>query len=146
MQALLPDRYRRRIVAAFFSFLFVFGLRLVPDYGLTYDEVMQRVTGEVSLLYVFQKLPARLQQRLLPPRAAALIATKGAGGQLSTYHDRDHGVAFELPAAAGEQLLRLHDSRHRFLLRHYLNFVVCFVGLLAFYRLAAQRHASSLGY
>ena len=142
MQLLLPDRYRRGIVTAFFGFLFVFGLRLVPDYGLTFDEEIQRVTGEISLLYVFQTLPLALQQRLLPPETTALIAAKGPAGQLSTYHDRDYGVVFELPATAGEQLLRLHDSRHRFLLRHYLNFIVCFAGLLAFYSLAARRYAS----
>lgn len=142
MQASLPTRYRQTILLAFFSLLFAGGLRLVPDYGLTYDEVMQRVTGEVSLLYVFQKLPPSLQRRWLPPQAAALIAAKGAAGQLGHYHDREYGVAFELPAAASEQLLRLHDSRERFLLRHYLTFMVCFAGLFAFYRLAAQRYAS----
>jgi hypothetical protein len=142
MQLLFSDGYKRRTLAVFFGLLFIVGLRLVPDYGLTYDEEMQRVTGEVSLLYVFQQLPTRLQQALVPPQTAALIAAKGADGQLSTYHDRDYGVAFELPAATIEQLLRLHDSRQRFLLRHYLNFIICFAGLLAFYRLAARRYAS----
>ena len=142
MQFLFPSRYRRSILLAFFGLLFAVGLRLVPDYGLTYDEEIQRVTGEVSLLYVFQQLPARWQQTLLPPQTAALVAAKGAAVQLSTYHDRDYGVAFELPAVAVEQLLRLHDARARFLLRHYLNFGVCFAGLLAFYWLAARRYAS----
>lgn len=142
MHFLLPSRYQRSVLTAFFGLLFAIGLRLVPDYGLTYDEEIQRVTGEVSLLYVFQQLPARWQQALLPPQTAALVAAKGAAVQLSTYHDRDYGVAFELPAVALEQLLRLPDARQRFLLRHYLNFVVCFAGLLAFYWLAARRYAS----
>jgi hypothetical protein len=106
------------------------------------DEEIQRVTGEVSLLYVFQQLPAPVQQRLLPAQAAALIARQPATNQLHSYRDRDYGVAFEMPAAAIEQLLRVHEVRDIFLLRHLLNFLVCWVGFMAFYTLAARRFGS----
>jgi hypothetical protein len=39
-------------------------------------------------------------------------------------------------------VLHLHDSRQKFLLRHYLNFLVCLVGIAVFYHLAARRFAS----
>lgn len=139
---LLPERYRRSLVLLFFAGILALGLGVVRDYSMPGDEEIQRMTGEVSLLYVFQKLPLGLQQRLLPPHAAALIAQKGATTQLHKWRDRDYGVAFELPASALERGLRLHTPRHYFLLRHVLNFLVCWGGFLAFYRLATRRFAS----
>jgi len=142
MLFLLSDRYKRPIVAIFFGLLFLGGLRLVPDYGMGYDEEQQRIIGEVSLLYVFKQLPPALQQRLLSPQQAALLAAQGPSHELRTFRDRDHGVAFELPAAAIEQLLRPADWRTIFLLRHYLNFLVCFAGIVVFYQVATQLFAS----
>ena len=141
-QRLLPDRYRHLSLLLFFVGVLALGLGVLRDFSLPGDEEIQRITGEVSLLYVFQKLPAPVQQRLLPARAAALIAQWQASTQLHSYRDRDYGVAFEMPAAALEQLLRVHEVRHIFLLRHLLNFLVCWVGFVAFYTLAARRFGS----
>jgi hypothetical protein len=142
IERFLPDRYRRLLITFFFGSLFVLGLCVLRDYSLPRDEEIQRVTGSVSLLYVFQKLPAQVQQKLLSPQAAALIREKGAGHQLHTYPDRDYGVAFELPATALEQALHLTSLREVFLLRHLLNFLVCLAGIGAFYTLAARRFGS----
>jgi hypothetical protein len=142
VQALLPDRHRRAIVSLFFGCLLAIGLGLFRDYSLPGDEEIQRVTGEVSLFYIFQKLPSRVQQKLVSPKAAALIAQKGQSTQLRTYRDRDYGVAFELPAAAIEQASRIDGTREKFLLRHALNFLVCLAGVGAFYTLAARRFRS----
>lgn len=138
----LPDRYRRLITTFFFGSLLGLGLSVLRDYSLPRDEEIQRVTGAVSLLYIFQKLPAQVQQKLLSPQAAALIAKKGPSNQLHTYPDRDYGVAFELPATAIEQALHLVSLREVFILRHFLNFLVCLAGIGAFYTLAARRFGS----
>ncbi|RZK46624.1 MAG: hypothetical protein EOO59_19015, partial [Hymenobacter sp.] len=87
-------------------------------------------------------LPPAVQQRLLSPPAAALIAQKGHDLPLRTYRDRDYGVAFELPAAALEQVLHPPSVRAKFLLRHTLNFLACLAGVGAFYTLAARRFGS----
>ncbi|NML67431.1 hypothetical protein HHL22_19690 [Hymenobacter sp. RP-2-7] len=141
-QRLLPDRYRCLSITVFFAVVLALGFGVLRDFSMPGDEEIQRVTGEVSLLYIFQKLPTGLQQRLLPPHAASLIAQKGKSVQLRHWRDRDYGVAFELPAAALEQLLRLRELRAIFLMRHVLNFLVCFAGFVAFYTLAARRFAS----
>ncbi|MGI4834116.1 MAG: hypothetical protein ACRYFK_11705 [Janthinobacterium lividum] len=141
-QTLLPERYRRVSLLLFFASLLALGLGVLRDFSMPGDEEIQRMTGEVSLLYVFQKLPPGLQQRLLPPHAAALLAQKGTSVQLRNWRDRDYGVAFELPAEALEHLLRLRDLRSIFLLRHLLNFLVCYGGFLAFYTLVARRFSS----
>jgi len=139
---LLPEHYRRVLTGTFFGILFALGLILVPDYGVSFDEGVQRVSGQISLLYVFQQLPISLQQRLLSPTAADLIKQKGGARQLKDYRDRDYGVVFELPVSAAEQVLRLRDERTIYLFRHYCNWAICFVGFAAFYHLAARRFAS----
>ena len=138
----LPERARRGLVGAFFGGLLLLGLWLVRDYGVSYDEDYQRTTGQVSLLYVFQQLPVAVQQRLVPAPLAARIARNGGYWQLHQYRDRDYGVAFELPLAAAEQLLRLRDERAVYLFRHACTFLLGWAGLLAFYRLAARRFGS----
>ena len=141
-QLLLPARHRRAITGLFFGGLLALGIGLFRDYGFSSDEEIQRLTGEVSLLHVFRQLPGAVQQRLLSPPAAALIAQKGAASQLRTYRDRDYGVAFELPAAALEQLVHPADTRAKFLLRHALIFLLSLAGIWAFYTLAARRFSS----
>jgi hypothetical protein len=139
---LLPNSHKQGIVLLFFGSLLFIGLVLVRDYGISFDEGVQRVSGQISLFYVFQKLPTSLQQHLLSPQAAALIASKGGSRQLHDYKDRDYGVVFELPASAAEQVLRLRDERQIYLFRHTCNFLVCFAGLIAFYTIATRRFAS----
>ena len=142
LDTLLPARYQRAITVTFFGLLLALGLSLVRDYGVSFDEGVQRVSGQISLFYVFHKLPASLQYKLLPPEAAALIKQKGADRQLSDYGDRDYGVLFELPASAAEQVLRIHDKRQIYLLRHTLNYLVCYLGFIAFYVIVARRFGS----
>ena len=142
LHIILPDRYRRALVLAFFGLLLAGGLGLVRDYGVSFDEGTQRILGQISLLYVFQQLPTPVQQRLLPPGAAAVIAQKGAGRQLKDTRDRDYGMAFELPVAAAEQLLRIRDERQVYLFRHSCNFLVCFAAFISFYHLVLQRFGS----
>ncbi|MGI4974970.1 MAG: hypothetical protein ACRYGH_38985 [Janthinobacterium lividum] len=118
------------------------GLGLVRDYGVSFDEGTQRIIGQTSLLYVFQQLPTPLQRRILSPEAAALISSKSAGRQLHRTRNRDYGVAFELPVAAAEQLLRLREERQVYLFRHVCNLLVCLAGLGGFYYLVQQRFDS----
>lgn len=126
---------------AFFGCLLAGGLGLVRDYGVSFDEGTQRILGQVSLLYVFQQLPASWQQRLITPDAAAAMANR-PDRQLKTYIERDHGAAFDLPVAAAEQVLRLRDERQVYLFRHVCNFLVCFAAFISFYRLVLQRFGS----
>lgn len=115
-------------VVLFFLALFLLGLGLHRDYGISWDEPHQRFTGAVAVKH----LAERFAPSLVTGEAASLPA-------LDTYVDRDHGTAFELPAAALEALLGLTDKRDIYMFRHLLTFVVCFLGTIAVYRLAERR-------
>lgn len=115
-------------VVLFFLCLFLLGVGLHRDYGISWDEPHQRFTGAVTVKHLAQ----RFMPSLVRGEAASLP-------DLDTYIDRDHGTAFELPAAALEALLRLSDKRDIYMFRHLLTFMVCFLGTIAVYRLATRR-------
>jgi hypothetical protein len=83
----------------------IIALTTYQQYGLSWDEGRQRLTGLVNYLYVVY----------------------GDQGLLS-YSDRDYGVAFELPLIFIEKALRLEHSRHIFLARHLFTHFFFLIG------------------
>jgi hypothetical protein len=132
---LLPDGYCRPLVWLFFGLVLALGLRLTRDYGSFGDETLCREIGQLSLLYVYEFVPPTW----LPAKAAARLASVPLENRLPHYLDRDYGVAFELPMTLVEKLSGYHSMHDIWLLRHQCVFLVCVVGLVAFYWLATQR-------
>jgi hypothetical protein len=132
---LLPDRYRRLVVGLFFGLVVALGLWRVPDYGTFIDEDSCRDSGQVSLVYLYELVP----RGWLPARAAERLAATPPHGRLVNYRDRDYGVAFELPMTLVDKLSGYTDMGDIIRLRHRCVWLVCCVGLLAFYWLAAHR-------
>src|ERR1700683_5217775 len=95
-------------VGLFFILLLLLGISLYRDYGISWDESKQRLTGAVTLNYLAEAFHV----------PAASLPWKEKFPSLATYPDRDYGVAFEAPAFALEQLLRLKDYRDIFMFRH----------------------------
>jgi hypothetical protein len=116
-------------IGLFFVTLLVLGLNIYRDYGISWDEPTQRVTGAVTVNYLAQKFNA----------PAFMASWNGSVPPMDMYLDRDYGVAFEAPAVALEQLFRLKDSRDIYMFRHLLTFLAFFAGVCAAYRLAYRR-------
>lgn len=116
-------------VGLFFLLLLLLGISSYRDYGISWDETKQRLTGAVTLNYLAEAFH-------VPP---SRVPWKERLPSLATYPDRDYGVAFEAPAFALEQLLRLKDFRDVYMFRHLLTFLVFFGGVYAVYRLALRR-------
>jgi hypothetical protein len=91
------ERTRRRIgTTFFFGGLLLLGLLLTRDYGMGWDEPVEREAGYISLRYVVRVLAPQLLD-------AGHLANLP---ELRTYHDADHGVAFQLPpGGAGGHVL-----------------------------------------
>src|SRR6478672_11697011 len=106
-------------VGFFFILLLLLGISQYRDYGISWDETKQRLTGAVTLKYVAEAFHV----------PAAMAPWKDRLPSLATYPDRDYGVAFEAPAFALEQLLRLEDYRDIYMFRHLLTFLVSFGGV-----------------
>jgi hypothetical protein len=116
-------------VGLFFLLLLLLGISSYRDYGISWDETKQRLTGAVTLKYLVEAFHV----------PASRVPWKERLPSLANYPDRDYGVAFEAPAFALEQLLRLKDVRDVYIFRHLLTFLVFFGGVCAVYRLAHRR-------
>jgi hypothetical protein len=116
-------------VGLFFLLLLLLAISRYRDYGISWDETRQRLTGAVTLKYVAEAFHVPASKAPWMERLPSL----------ATYQDRDYGVAFEAPAFALEQLLGLKDFRDVYMFRHFLTFLVFFGGVYAVYRLALRR-------
>ena len=112
-----PNRRRRLpwrdalIALAVFAAL---GAALLDDYGVAWDEAVQRSIGQAAIAYA-----------------------QGDAGALPPGSDRYYGAAFEAPLILVERLLGLTDSRAVYLSRHLLTHLFFLTGgffcwLLAF--------------
>ena len=124
----MVDGVRRVSVSVFFLALLLIGIGLYRDYGISWDEPQQRLIGAVSIKYCVE----RFAPSLITEKAKAIP-------ELNEFEDKDYGVAFEAPAFALEQLLKLQDHRDIFQFRHLLTFLMFPVGAFAIYRLASRR-------
>ena len=88
-------RFSAVLVLALFAAI---GVLVVDDYGVAYDESVQRALAAVTTAYMI-----------------------GADDALLSHRDRTYGVAFELPLLFIELALGLDDMRSVHLMRHTLS-------------------------
>lgn len=106
------EKRHQFLVIAFFACFFIVGLLIFKDYGISWDEHMNRNTGQIVSRYI----------------------TEG-DRELLEYRDRYYGSVFELTLIAAEKLFGLEDTRDIYLMRHLLTFSLFFLGVIFFYRL-----------
>jgi len=108
------------IVAIFFTAYLFIGVCAVGDYGISWDDPITRIAGVVTYEYVFRGEEA-----------------------LFSFSDRFHGTAFELPLYAVEKAFNLtRDPRLVYLARHFITFLLFFLGVIFFYKLCRDRFRS----
>ena len=91
------------------------------QYGMSWDEPMQRMTGNVSYDYVFSNDPS-----------------------LFKWIDKDYGVVFELPLIILEKTLNLSDPREVHLMRHLVAHIFFLVGCYYFFLLINYMYNNKL--
>lgn len=128
------NKYSRLIVTSFFLLLISLGIIVAPDYGVSWDEAVNRTNGMISLNHVLNKVG-------LKKHSKDEVLNK-FDTPLATYADRDYGVAFELPLAAIERVLSLKDERQQYIFRHIATYLAFLIGVFAMYLLAKRRFSS----
>ncbi|WP_210114494.1 ArnT family glycosyltransferase [Hymenobacter elongatus] len=126
----LPDSLRQPLVLGFFALLTVLGLALHRDYGLPWDEQLDRLNGIIGVKYVALRVAPELARR------------QASFAQIPDMHDNDdadHGVIFQMPLVVLEKLTGAEDPRDVYFMRHLVTFLTFVAGVYAFYRLAKQR-------
>ena len=126
MQHLLKNK--NLIVISFFFLLFLSGLILYKDYGISVDEEFHRFAGFYWLSYSLEFLSLENLKLLVDKKLENI-----SGFTLS--HPKfypQYGVVFDLPAALIETLFNIDDPKNYFFLRHLMNFLVFFTGSIFF--------------
>ena len=108
------------------------GTAVYSDFGISWDEPIDRSTGYVNLKYVANYLGYNeLAMALNYP-------------DLPSYVDRDYGPVFQVSLAMLEVLLGHHISpgEYTYKLRHLITFLICALGVLAIWNTLYLRWAS----
>ncbi|RYE23383.1 MAG: phospholipid carrier-dependent glycosyltransferase [Sphingobacteriales bacterium] len=105
----------------------IIGVCTYQDYGIAWDEPIQREMGQASYNYVFKNDP-----------------------KLLTYIEKDHGVGFELPLIMIEEAGHIEASRDIFLMRHLVThlfyLLCCFAGYVLVQNLFKNRLLACLAF
>ncbi len=103
----------KRAAIVFFVAFFVVGCFIIKDYGISWDEGIQRWLGEENYNFIKTNNPQTLLEN----------------------KDRFYGPAFEIFLFSAEKIFNLTEIRDIFLLRHVLSFFTFFIAVLCFYLL-----------
>ena len=120
IRAALRER-RRVVVVGCLAALLATGAVVLDDFGVSFDETIQRQIGILNYLYLSQGTARLFDQ---------------------DFAERHYGPAFEILLVLIEEQLRLHDSRAIFLVRHGVTFLLFCVGVAFFYRLCVRQFRS----
>ncbi|MBU6324669.1 MAG: hypothetical protein KJS92_04205 [Bacteroidetes bacterium] len=97
----------------------LFGLWLLPDFGVPLDELTQRGIGIVNNQFISR-------------------------GDMNILEHRYYGPIFETGSFWLEQVFGIRDARSYLLLRHFLLFLICSSSLIAIYRVVFGMYGSVL--
>jgi len=121
------------IIAGFI--LVAIGLATYKDYGISWDERVERLDGAVALRFIGQKtgyqipgLEVMLEKQQYPDSL-----------DLHTYKDRYYPVGFNLPVEGVIRLLDIRSEQSAYYFRHLVTLSICLLGVLAIFYLAERR-------
>ena len=117
-------------VPLFFAIYLLAGSSLVADYGIAFDEDMQRSMGQNRIDYIINFL-----SKIFP-------TINNDYNQNIKVEYPEYGALFEVTALWIDKMFNFPDTRSQFFLRHYLIFFTSFIGSIFFYFLSLKRFNS----
>ncbi|WP_026464086.1 glycosyltransferase family 39 protein [Adhaeribacter aquaticus] len=118
------------VVMTFFIMFLIIGLICYKDYGLSFDEEAERLTGLVTLKYLLQ---------LFYPKGLNLVENINNIPQLNVYVDRIYSPHFQLTCLLFKEIFSVKGTRDTFLLSHLINFLVFYIGVVLFYKILKEK-------
>ena len=120
------------IIFIYFFIICSIGILSFSDYGISTDEHDTRITGFVSLKYIFtiffSNSVNKIDQIIKLPDINEWIDSVG--------------IIFNLPMALLEFIFKVEDSRNYYLFRHLANFLIFFISVYFFFLLILRRFNS----
>lgn len=115
------------IIPLFFFGYLLLGLGIVPDYGISWDEPLQRRHGQLSVDHIIDRFGLNWE------KSNDIIALRSAPG-------RQYSVLFSATCDLMERGLGIvKDYRKSYLLRHTMVFLIFWVGSIFFYKILLRR-------
>jgi hypothetical protein len=107
----------------FFGIFLLLGVAIVDDYGISWDESIQRRHGRVSIDYAAEKLGVDGYVKLEPK------------WDLEDYQWSNYGMVYQITANLLEQAFGWEEDFYRYYkLRHIMNFLLLWLAMIYFYR------------
>ena len=116
------------IVFLFFLIIFLIGITVYKDYGLTIDDQIYWDTGEFYYEYV--KILFSSDNTGIVNTNIEKLSQEIAGYQVPYVAP----VLFELPLVALTKFLNINNSKEIYELCHLVNFLIFFVSLISFFK------------
>ncbi|MBK8489875.1 MAG: glycosyltransferase family 39 protein [Saprospirales bacterium] len=123
------DPHSAWLIRVFFLGYLLLGLWITPDYGVSWDEPIQRRHGIVTTDYINRFFGIEAER--FDPEF-----------ELETYEHRYYGVLFTTICFKLERMLGLETWRQQHLLRHYAVFLSFWLGTIGFYLLLRYRFSN----
>ena len=120
-------------VRVYFVLVLLIGLLVFRDYGVSWDESIDRVNGLVNAKYITDTFA---------PEWTANQAVFANVPEFATHQENDHGALFHLPLAFMEVAFPGLDSRTYYFVRHFCIFLTFVLGLWSMYRIGRLRFGS----
>ena len=130
---LFINKNRNLFIYLFFVSLFIIGIFIFSDYGLSVDDDNSRANGFVSLKHIFEIFFSQYTFKI-----DDIIDVPN----INIYGERYNGSAFDLPMAFLELVFKITDSRQIYLFRHFFNFLLFFTSVFIFYKIVKNRYNS----
>ena len=125
------NKLRSNIVIVFFILLLTIGIVSVKDYGVSSDEYQNRLSGFTTLNYLGEKFVPNINKKFRGDKQF----TKFSEWQWAFYG----GTVYDAPIAFLETIIGIQDKKNQFLFKHYFNFIIYFLSLISFFKLAQTR-------
>ena len=129
--------HKNSIIFLFFFSYLIFGLNIVKNYGVSFDEESNRLYGLVNGNYVLKKFLNKekyngIFNKVTSEQFSEKIKLKEPT-PLFEFADRAYGVIFELPVTALEILLNFDTTYDVYVFRHIMTFLFFFISTFFFY-------------
>ncbi len=130
------DKKERIITFSLFTIFLIIGILTFRDYGISIDEEFHRAAGFYWLNYILNFTPFREINTEVTNKLLELKEFDFQGVSLS------YGVIFDIPVSLLEVIFKIEDPKNYFYLKHFLTFVLFYVGSIFFYKLLINRFSN----
>ena len=128
------DSRKSLFITFYFILLFLIGIIVFKDYGISIDEDNTRINGLASLKYIFE---------IFSPELINNSEKFDDIPSLHEFKEQGIGAIFDLPLAYIEYFFHVEDSRNYYLLRHLFTFMLFFISAFFFFLIIKKRYNSN---